>query len=369
MNEAIPLIRSICGELLAGRRSEVVDAITADGWPRTMVEAGLDLHGITWNAVELFRAYEAELAAADLSHPPPGIPDEVLHIWPKLPGAGVTPVLYGLALGVPRQRIRPSSRGVNFADIFASIVALHAPRRIVLDDNPSIDSEVVVVSGSDDTLAAVGLEMSNTGGTGRLIGYGHRVSFALVEARSRVADRVAEDIVMWHQYGCFSCRAVVVVGDVAAADRFAQDLARAIAECERRWDATFLDDGTAAQRAQALGLAEFSVPVYKAEVGWVERRKGMPDGGWIAPHTVSVHHANTISDVGFDLPSQHLQAIAMAGSAEFVQAATRHVERVGATRICRVGELQAPPASWPHDGRPNVLGWLEGNHVQTPETA
>jgi hypothetical protein len=359
LNEALFLIRDLCGELLAGRRAEVVDSIVADGWPRPMVEAGLDRHAITWNAVELVRAYQAELAAADLSHPPPGIPDEVLHIWPKLPGAGVTPLLYGLAMGVPRQRIRPSSRGMNFAEIFASIAALHVPRRILLDDQSSIDSEVVIVSGSDQTLAAVGLEMSNTGGTGRLVGYGHRVSFAVVEAGSNVADRVAEDIVMWKQYGCFSCRAVIVVGEPEAADAHARKLAEAIGGCERRWGATEIDPANAAQRAQALGLAEFSVPIHRAEIGWVERRKGLPDGSWIAPHVVSVHHANSIDDVGFDVPANQMQAIAIAGSPTFVRAMNERAEQLGATRVCRVGELQAPPAAWPHDGRPNVLGWLQ----------
>jgi hypothetical protein len=359
LKSSLSLIKDICGELIAGRRDEVVNAIVADGWPRAMVEEGLDMHARTWNAVELVRAYEAEIAAENLPDPPPGVPDEVLHIWPKLPGAGVTPVLYGIALGVPRQRIRPSSRATHFAEVFTSIAALHAPRRVILDDSQAIASDVVVVSGSDETLAAVGLEMSNTGGTGRLVGYGHRVSFAVVEAGARVADRVARDIVMWHQYGCFSCRAVVVVGSPEDADAFAPELAAAIADREREWQATDLDESSAAQRMQALGLAEFSVPIERAEVGWVERRSGAPDGAWIAPHVVCLHHANTVDDVVFDVPARHLQAVALAGSPDFVARMTRRVEGFGATRVCRVGDLQAPPASWPHDGRPNVLGWLE----------
>ncbi len=359
MNDTRAVIDAICGELLANQREAVVDAIVADGWPRTMVEAGLDLHAVTWNADDILRAYQAEIAAEGYDHPPPNVPEDVLHIWPKLPGAGVTPVFYGLALDVPVQRIRASSRGGHFAEVFTSIAARHAPRRVVLDEVAAIDGSVIVVSGSDETVAAVGLEMSNAGGTGRLIGYGHRVSFAVVEGGAKVADRVAQDVVMWHQYGCFSCRAVTVVGDQADADRFAIELARSIAHWEREWDATELDDATFGQRAQALGLAEFSGPVFRAEIGWVERRKGLPDGAWIAPHVVCVHHAATIDDVQYALPRNQMQGIALAGSGRFLGAMQDRAESLGATRVCRVGELQAPPASWPHDGRPNVLGWLK----------
>lgn len=358
MSQPLDILNSIYGDLLAGRRDEVVDAIVADGWPRAMVEEGLELHAKTWTPVDILRSYEAEIAAAGLPRNPPGVPGDVLHIWPKLPGAGVTPVFYGIMLGVPSQRIRASRQGRHFAEVFVSIAAQYAPGRIVFDQEHELDAEVVVVSGSDETLAAVALEMSNQGGLSKLIGYGHRVSFAVVEGSARVADRVAEDIVMWHQYGCFSARAVVVVGTADQADRFADELAPAIASVEERLGATELPDDVLANRAQALGLAEFRGPVRKAKIGWVERRAGIPDGEWIAPHVAVVHDVQTINDVDFAIGPDQLQGLAVAGSAEFVSRMTSRAEQLGATRVCRVGELQAPPASWPHDGRPNVVGWL-----------
>lgn len=360
MNDSLATLKAICGDLVAGRRDEVVDAFVADGWPRAMVEKGLDLHARTWNPLEVLRAYQAELAADRLPDPPPGIPREALHIWPKLPGAGVTPVFYGLALGVPLQRIRSSSESKNFANVFISIAATYAPGRVVLDQKHDLKAPVVIVSGSDETLSAVALELSNRGGESRLIGYGHRVSFAVVQGDARVARQVAEDVVMWHQYGCFSARAVVVVGTSRDADSFANRLAGAIAEVEVELGADELsDEAMLGERAQALGVAEFRGQIQKAHVGWVERRRGIPDGEWIAPHVVPVHQVSSVDELDFGIGPEHMQGVAVSGDADFVRAVSNRAEELGATRVCRVGELQAPPASWPHDGRPNVVGWLE----------
>ena len=58
-----------------------------------------------------------------------------------------------------------------------------------------------------------------------------------------------------------------------------------------------------------------------------------------------------------DLPTHHLQGVALADADDRESWVDALVD-CGATRICRPGDLQAPPADWLHDGRPNVLGWL-----------
>ena len=57
---------------------------------------------------------------ATLSGVVPAVPRSITHVWPALPGAGVTPVLLAAQLGIEHQSIRPSSRGRHFAERFAA---------------------------------------------------------------------------------------------------------------------------------------------------------------------------------------------------------------------------------------------------------
>jgi len=358
-----------------------VKATVADGWPEPMVRRGFALHRETWDVDVLVDALQQELApyggAQALDRFVEGrriiAPRQVIHVWPALPGAGVTPTLYGWLLGA-NQIVRPSGRARYFAQHFGEVCldVLGAPW-ISVEEGPTErwrDADVVVISGSDETVHAVSEYLQSDGHRHRpiVIPFGHRVSFSLIvdedtDATMDWVEPLARDIVMWHQLGCFSARGVLFVGDLMRMSQFSRALGDAIAAEEARQGATTLsDEGALAERAQARGVAEFTVEVYGEGLGWVQVSDAAFRGEQIAPHVVTMHHVETLEELPelVDLPPEHIQGVSLG---MHDRGPKRHVwmdalARLGATRICQPGRLQAPPADWPHDGWPNVTDWI-----------
>ena len=377
------------------QRARLVQAIEADGWPRAMAEAGLEHHHHTWNIDGLLEALELELTGLGgleaLERPvsvpqlPGGrrlvVPQEVVHVWPALPGAGLTPLLMGWLLGCPRQVIRPSSRGRTLAmELFRSWQQLPEAPGPVRDaltltgqEASWSTADVVVLSGSDETVAQIHRFLGSPHPRQRpqLVAYGHRVSLALIDGRDGpppppIAAALAHDTVLWHQTGCFSPRAVIYCGpSQAEAEAFGRLLGDQIAVAERALQATRPNDALLAERAQALGLAELlGVPRYAGEggLGWVQPERGPFRGERIAPHVLSLHHitgAGALAEAIAVDPSQ-LQGAALycpdggPRRAAWIEALAQR----GVTRVCRPGHLQRPPPDWLHDGAVNALGWL-----------
>ncbi|MGM0557046.1 MAG: acyl-CoA reductase [Myxococcota bacterium] len=350
-----------------------VEAMCADGWPEKMVRRGLGMHSQTWNPNAVVHAFERELEGFGgieaLGDARDGArieaPSTIAHIWPALPGAGVTPVLFGFLLGA-RQVVRPSSRGEAFARHFASLW------RRVVDPSMSIrksdwwDADVVVVSGSDETVDDVReVVRERASRRASVTGYGHRVSFAVVDDTDgvdleRLTRGIATDIVMWHQKGCFSCRAVFFRGTKARRDAFCEHLGAQIAEVEEALDASDVAEGELARRAQARGTAEFGGPVWGEGVGWVAASDEPWRGEFPSIHSVTVHPLGGVDELAtmVDVPFEQLQGVALSCADESREMWMKQLIELGVTRICEPGALQRPSAGWMHDGRPNILDWL-----------
>lgn len=345
-------------EALWSDRQQLTASIVADGWPKPMVRDGLDMHRQTWDVDRLAQAVEAELSVVrDSPHHRIAWPRRVHHIWPALPGAGMTPVLVGMLLGID-QRVRPSSRGHNFAQYAAE----HGPWEVIDPDGEWTDADLVVVSGTDETVRAIRDQMA---GRGRVVGYGHRVSFGVVDDHEQrgdlkeVAWQLSRDVVMWRQQGCFSARAVLFCGTDRRRRQFAGLLAEAIAQREVDWGADELDDGAASQRAQALGVAQLKTEVFCDGIGFVALSDRAFDGSRLAPQAVTVHRVAAPAEItqAVDVPVGDLQAAALACPRDRREDWIEALMNLGVTRIAAPGRLQAPPAHWWHDGRTNALSW------------
>ena len=353
-----------------------VEAIAADGWPVPMARRGLEMHKRTWDPESVAAVVEDELApfggtralVESIDSRRVVAPGRINHIWPALPGAGVTPVLFGYLIGA-EQGVRGSSRGRVFAKHFVDTWRDVLGENLELIDPDWWDADVVVVSGSDQTVADVSDIARQRGGDVQVTGYGHRVSFAVVVDEDTSfeahAPSLATDIVMWHQRGCFSCRSVVFVGSKARCERFCRHLADEIAQAEHRLGADDVSEGELARRAQARGTAEFAGPVWGDGVGWTT----MTDQPWAgdAPsaHAVTVHRIDGIDELSdvVDVEPRHLQGVALSVPPTRRDPWQDALVDLGVTRICEPGLLQQPPASWPHDGRPNILDWMRIVHL------
>ena len=79
-------------------KERLVESVVDDGWPEKMVRAGFQRHRRTWDVEELAESVEAELSVASAVSGQYRLvwPRRVHHVWPALPGAGMTPVLMGV---------------------------------------------------------------------------------------------------------------------------------------------------------------------------------------------------------------------------------------------------------------------------------
>jgi hypothetical protein len=351
-----------------------IDAVCDDGWPRAMVERGFQMHADTWTVTDVVAAFERELepfggveALANTENAASVLgPNTISHIWPALPGAGVTPVLFGYLLGA-EQYVRASSRGQRFARHLVDVWNEVVEEGLEIRQTDWWDVDVVVISGSDETVDEVReiVRERSTRRT-RVTGYGHRVSFALVEDEDddtdlkELAARLATDVVLWHQQGCFSCRAVLFCGGEQRRAAFSETLADAIASVEEELDATDVPEAELARRAQARGTAEFAGRVWGDGVGWTTETDEPWTGGCPSAHAVTIHPVSgpEALEQAVDVPPHHLQGVAMSVPDAGRQRWIRAVSTLGVTRICEPGDLQCPPAGWHHDGRPNILDWV-----------
>ncbi|MAI79817.1 MAG: hypothetical protein CL917_12805 [Deltaproteobacteria bacterium] len=238
--------------------------------------------------------------------------------------------------------------------------------------NSFLSSECVVASGSDETIQAIEQNLSPSQ---RFVGYGHKLSVALINASclddsktvETVSRALAVDISLWDQLGCLSPACVYVLGEHAAEARLnlLEGLADALAERTRACPPGDVSDQVRAHKKQARDEAEMrsgagqDVQMRCSEnTDWTVIAE--PDSNW---RPTPLHRFVRLYPVrdwetlqAALLPFRpHLSSVGLAG---FQRSDTekldlkRRLGRLGFSRICPVGQLQGPALAWPHDGRP-----------------
>ena len=306
----------------------------------------------------------------------------LLIVAGNVPGLIVTD-LAAILLARSACLIRPASRDMVIPLLFAQMLAemdtrLAAAMAVVWwpKDDDTIGAQLcaaadcVVASGSDETLATLKPL------TRRLIGYGHRVSVALIGAESLeeaddLAGRAARDICWYEQQGCLSPHLLFIQeGGVISPRAFADRLAHAMEAQTRRWPAAPVPLEVAGRIVQLRGELEFRrssgaavlTPGSEGAVN-AERRSCLdwtvlydPDPTprtspgyrtiWVKPIRdlhAAVEQLNTWRGT--------IESVGIASSphddAQFAHALTL----LGVSRFCSLGTMQQPP-----------LGWRRGGH-------
>ena len=218
----------------------------------------------------------------------------------------------------------------------------------------------------------------------RFLGYGHRVSFGYIASGSlstfnakRLVQRAATDVVAWNQLGCLSPHVIYVEpGGAVAAEQFAEMLAAALAEreaAEPRGDVPKETAATIAARRAFYEVRAAHSPdtrfwrsenstawtvVYEADaqfqISCLNRFvyvKGAADLKSALENADSVR--GKVSTVGLAAPEEQTKEMAA------------QLARWGATRVCPLGQMQNPPLTWRHDGRPALGDLVVWTDVET----
>jgi hypothetical protein len=240
------------------------------------------------------------------------------------------------------------------------------------------ESDCVVASGTDETLAAVRQRLP--AGT-RLIAHGYKVSFGYVAGRaltrfghSKVLARAARDVASWNQLGCLSPHAIYVEnqGEVTP-EEFAEKLSHELAAREAvdpRGPLPVNVSATIASRrafyemraAHSPGTRVWASPgstawtvVYESDARFqVSCLNRFVYVKAVRNLTEALQGADSVrgsvSTVGLAAPEDEAPELALA------------IARWGATRVCPLGQMQSPSLLWRHDGRPaltDLVTWTD----------
>jgi hypothetical protein len=234
-------------------------------------------------------------------------------------------------------------------------------------------ADCVMATGSDETVAAIrGVMPKRT----RLVAYAHRLSFAYLSSgvlsraeADELARRAAADVTAWNQLGCLSPHVIYVeAGGQVSVEQFAALLAGELArreESEPRGDLPVETSAVIASRrsfydVRAAHSADTRQWCSKGSTAWTVVYEADPKFQVSCLHrfvyvkgvtslTEALESADgvrgSVSTVGLAAPQERARELATA------------LARWGVTRVCPLGQMQNPPLTWRHDGRP-ALGEL-----------
>jgi hypothetical protein len=250
--------------------------------------------------------------------------------------------------------------------------------RTALEEALFAEADCVTATGGDETLEEIRFHLPLRV---RFVGYGHRVSFGYVArgglsgfGTKQVVSRAAEDVVAWNQLGCLSPHLLYVqTGGALSPEQLAEqlsvELARREAEEPRGEVPVEVAAAIAARRdiyrvraaaspATRLWCSEGSTAwtvVHEADARFqlscLHRFvyvKGVPDLSEALRQADSVR--GQVSTVGLAAPDDEAQGLAA------------ELARWGVPRVCPLGQMQNPPLTWRHDGRPalgDLVTWTD----------
>ncbi len=307
-------------------------------------------------------------------------PPLVTHVLAgNIPGAGIDGVLFTL-LVKSAALVKTASTASLLPTLFARALThvdpdLGACVSVVtwpggqteLEDVAFSRADVVVASGSAESLAAIRARVR-----GRLIGYGHKISFNVIakEALSNnvegLARRAAYDIALFDQQGCLSPQLLYVEeGGVIPPKAFATRLAQGL----QYWQQELprgkvpMEARTAMRRARDeaewQALAGKDIVLHNSPNGteWTVIYDAEPT---FTPsplyRTIRVKPLRTITQLTPLLAPwrPYLEAVGIAASPARAVLLATILGQAGVSRLCPIGTLQTPPLSWRHGGRSRI---------------
>ena len=242
--------------------------------------------------------------------------------------------------------------------------------RLELEQALYQEADCVTATGSDQTLAEIRRHLP---ACARFLGYGYRVSFGYIThevlssyGAKKIAARAAADVVAWDQHGCLSPHLFYVEHSGAVSpELFAEMLAAELAKreaTEPRGEITVTEAATIASRRalyevraaaspdtrqwQSQGSTAWTV-VYEADprfqLSCLNRFIYVKA---VASLTEAVQAAEPVRG--------QVSTVGLAASGEKGELIATEWAHWGVTRICAIGQMQNPPLTWRHDGRPSL---------------
>jgi hypothetical protein len=250
---------------------------------------------------------------------------------------------------------------------------------LALENALFAEADCVTATGGDETLAAIRSQLPLKV---RFLGYGHRVSFGFVagedlfgSSAKKIVLRAADDVVAWNQLGCLSPHVIYVqLGGEVSPDQFAGLLADELDKRETSEPRGELPVELAATIASRRGIYE----IRAAHSPETTRHWCSKDStAWTVIYEADAHfqmsclnrfvYVKAVADLtamlqGADDIRGKVSTVGIAVPEDKAQEIATQLARWGATRVCPLGQMQNPPLTWRHDGRPalgDLVTWTD----------
>lgn len=240
------------------------------------------------------------------------------------------------------------------------------------------ETDCITATGSDEALAAIRHQVP---ARARFLAYGHRLSFGYIagealssfQAKKTVA-RAATDIVAWNQLGCLSPHVIYVEhGGGVAAEHFAEMIGQELTRLEQSEPRGEVAAETAATIASRRAFYEVRAAHSPDTRFW----RSENSTAWTVVYEADARfqlsclnrfiYVKGVSDLktaleNADAVRGKVSTVGIAASEEKAQELAAQLAAWGVTRICPLGQMQNPPLTWRHDGRPalgDLVTWVD----------
>ena len=191
----------------------------------------------------------------------------------------------------------------------------------------------------------------------------------------KIVARAADDVVAWNQLGCLSPHVFYVqVGGEVFPEHFAQLLADELEKREASEPRGELPAEHAAMIAARRGIYEVrAAHAPETTQHWCSR----DSTAWTVVYEADAQfqlsclnrfiYVKAVADLtamlqGADVIRGKVSTVGIAVPEDQAQEIATQLARWGATRICPLGQMQNPPLTWRHDGRPalgDLVTWTD----------
>jgi hypothetical protein len=232
------------------------------------------------------------------------------------------------------------------------------------------EADCVTATGSDETLAAIRQRLPRHV---RFLGYGHRVSFGYIArgvlsgfGTKKLVARAADDVIAWNQLGCLSPHVIYVEsGGSLSAQQFAEELSE---ELKRRE----ADEPRGELPVELAATIAARREVYRVRAAASrETRLWYSEGStaWTVVYEADARfqlsclnrfvYVKSVLDLGEALRQSEsvrgqVSTVGLAAPDDEARTLATELARWGVTRVCPLGQMQTPPLTWRHDGRPSL---------------
>ncbi|WCJ60461.1 acyl-CoA reductase [Fontisphaera persica] len=240
------------------------------------------------------------------------------------------------------------------------------------------EADCVTATGSDETLQSLRRQVPP--GV-RFLAYGHRISFGFVcreelspSAAKQWSSRAARDVAAWDQLGCLSPHVIYVEREGRITpEQWAEMLATELAGLEKtmpRGPAPLEVSAAIASRRAFYALRAAASPDTRSwqsegSTAWTVVYEADPRFQLSCLHRFiyvkGVEHLEEALQ-GADEVRSKISTVGVAASAQRLPEIALRLAAWGAPRVCPLGQMQKPPLTWRHDGRPalgDLIGWTQ----------